>query len=72
MITRSSPSLISYQNGRKKGLIIAGNNRKVRMSMQQCAWICAPMKCPFRHEGALWARALLARVVVGTYWIGPV
>jgi hypothetical protein len=42
------------------------------MSMQQCAWICAPMKCPFRHEGALWARALLARVVVGTYWIGPV
>jgi hypothetical protein len=28
MITRISPSLISYQNGRKEGIIIAGNNRE--------------------------------------------
>jgi hypothetical protein len=28
MITRISSSLISYQNGRKKVLIIAGNNRE--------------------------------------------
>jgi hypothetical protein len=35
MITRISPSLISYQNGRKEGIIIAGSNRKVRTSMQR-------------------------------------
>ena len=28
MITRISPSLISYQNDRKESIIIAGNNRK--------------------------------------------
>jgi hypothetical protein len=28
MITRISPSLISHQNGRKDGIIIAGNNRE--------------------------------------------
>jgi hypothetical protein len=28
MITRISPSLISYQNGRKEGIIIADNNRE--------------------------------------------
>jgi hypothetical protein len=34
MITRISPSLISYQNGRKEGIIIAATIEKVRMSMQ--------------------------------------
>jgi hypothetical protein len=28
MITRISLSLISYQNGRKGGIIVAGNNRE--------------------------------------------
>jgi hypothetical protein len=29
MITRISPGLISYQNDRKKDIIIAGNDREV-------------------------------------------
>jgi hypothetical protein len=29
MITRISPGLISYQNDRKKDIIIAGNNREM-------------------------------------------
>jgi hypothetical protein len=41
MITRISPGLISYQNDRKKDIIIAGNNRG---SVNEYATMCIDMR----------------------------
>jgi hypothetical protein len=50
MITRISPSLISYQNGRKEGIIIVGNDKD---SANEYVTMCIDMhayECSFRQN----------------------